>query len=114
MSSIISRGILARVCGAVLALAFGCLLASCAKVELAPHLMPMSRDNMMLLGKKGMEKKGEMMEHKGKMMDKKGEMMEHKGKTMGKKGEMMQKKGDKMKKAGEMKEKMEEKKDDKH
>ena len=55
MSSIIPRDTLARVCGAVFALAFGCLLASCAKIELAPHLLPLSKDNMMLLGKKGMD-----------------------------------------------------------
>ena len=31
------------------------LLISCAKVEIAPHLRPLSSDAMMLLGKKGMD-----------------------------------------------------------
>ena len=32
-----------------------CLLISCAKIEIAPHLRPLSSDAMMLLGKKGMD-----------------------------------------------------------
>lgn len=36
-------------------LAAACLMASCAKVELAPHLRPLSNETMMLLGKKGMD-----------------------------------------------------------
>jgi murein L,D-transpeptidase YafK len=38
----------------VAAMAMSNLLISCAKVELAPHLRPLSGDAMMLLGKKGM------------------------------------------------------------
>ena len=37
------------------ALAVACLLAGCAKVDLSPHLQPLSKDTMMLLGKKGMD-----------------------------------------------------------
>jgi murein L,D-transpeptidase YafK len=45
-----------RVCGALAALAVAFLLASCAgNVDLAPHLRPLPRDTMMLLGKKGMD-----------------------------------------------------------
>ena len=32
----------------------GVLIAGCAKIELAPHLVPLSKETMMLLGKKGM------------------------------------------------------------
>src|SRR5262249_1911026 len=35
--------------------AVGLLLVACAKVELAPHLLPLPKDTMMLLGKKGMD-----------------------------------------------------------
>lgn len=38
----------------IAAAAVSCLLISCAKVEIAPHLRPLSSDAMMLLGKKGM------------------------------------------------------------
>jgi murein L,D-transpeptidase YafK len=31
------------------------LVAACAKIELAPHLVPLSKETMMLLGKKGMD-----------------------------------------------------------
>jgi murein L,D-transpeptidase YafK len=33
----------------------GVLVAACAKIELAPHLVPLSKETMMLLGKKGMD-----------------------------------------------------------
>ncbi|MBX9589408.1 MAG: murein L,D-transpeptidase [Hyphomonadaceae bacterium] len=36
------------------AAAMSSLLISCAKIELAPHLRPLTNDTMMLLGKKGM------------------------------------------------------------
>ena len=36
-----------------LLVAFG--LAACAKIEIAPHLRPLSNDTMMLLGRKGMD-----------------------------------------------------------
>jgi murein L,D-transpeptidase YafK len=38
----------------IAAAAASSLLISCAKVELGPHLQPLSKDAMMLLGKKGM------------------------------------------------------------
>jgi murein L,D-transpeptidase YafK len=45
-----------RACGALAAVAAACLLASCAsQVDLAPHLRPLPKDTMMLLGKKGMD-----------------------------------------------------------
>jgi murein L,D-transpeptidase YafK len=56
MSRIILRGILKRA-GALL-VAPACLLSlwACAKIEpLAPHLLPLSKDAMMLLGKKAMD-----------------------------------------------------------
>src|SRR5262245_25727971 len=46
---------LGRVCAALPALVLACLLASCAKVDLTPALLPLSKDTMMLLGKKGMD-----------------------------------------------------------
>ena len=36
-------------------LAFAALAAGCAQVEIAPHLRPLSKETMMLLGKKGMD-----------------------------------------------------------
>jgi len=45
-----------RVCCAVMAIAAGLLFASCASnLEIAPHLAPLPKDTMMLLGKKGMD-----------------------------------------------------------
>jgi murein L,D-transpeptidase YafK len=32
-----------------------CMLAGCAKVDLSPHLQPLSKETLMLLGKKGMD-----------------------------------------------------------
>lgn len=32
-----------------------CMLGGCAKVDLSPHLQPLSKDTLMLLGKKGMD-----------------------------------------------------------
>jgi murein L,D-transpeptidase YafK len=52
------RIILGRVafgCRVWSAVAVGLLLVACAKVELAPHLLPLPKDTMMLLGKKGMD-----------------------------------------------------------
>jgi murein L,D-transpeptidase YafK len=37
------------------AAAFACVLGACAKVEVAPHLQPLSSDAIMLLGKKRMD-----------------------------------------------------------
>ena len=40
----------------LLATALACaLLAGCAKIELSPHLQPLSKETLMLLGKKGMD-----------------------------------------------------------
>ncbi len=39
----------------LLAAAALCLLAGCAKVDLSPHLQPLSKETLMLLGKKGMD-----------------------------------------------------------
>ena len=46
-----------RVAGsiAVLVAVVTSLLAGCAKVDLSPHLQPLSKDTLMLLGKKGMD-----------------------------------------------------------
>jgi murein L,D-transpeptidase YafK len=56
MSRIILGTLLARVCRAVPVLAAALLLASCAsQIEIAPHLRPLPRDTMMLLGKMGMD-----------------------------------------------------------
>ncbi len=55
MDVIIARGFLQRFAGAVAVVAAACMLASCAQVDLAPHLRPLSKDTMMLLGKKGMD-----------------------------------------------------------
>ena len=40
---------------AVLVAVMTSLLAGCAKVDLSPHLQPLSKDTLMLLGKKGMD-----------------------------------------------------------
>jgi murein L,D-transpeptidase YafK len=56
MSRIILGTLLARACRAIPALAAAILLASCAnQIEIAPHLRPLPRDTMMLLGKMGMD-----------------------------------------------------------
>jgi murein L,D-transpeptidase YafK len=44
-----------RLLNIVLAALLGGLIAGCAKIELAPHLVPLSKETMMLLGKKGMD-----------------------------------------------------------
>jgi murein L,D-transpeptidase YafK len=55
MSRYIRKG-LGRPAAHVLAVAaVSNLLISCAKIELAPHLRPLSKDAVMLLGKKGMD-----------------------------------------------------------
>lgn len=55
MSAIIARVYLHRFAGVIAASAMAFCLASCAKVELSAHLRPLSKDTMMLLGKKGMD-----------------------------------------------------------
>ena len=54
MSRII-LGYFKRAACVLLAGALPCLLISCAKIELAPHLRPLSKETMMLLGKRGMD-----------------------------------------------------------
>ena len=49
------RSALRRTAAVVLAGTCAAVLASCAQVEIAPHLRPISKESMMLLGKKGME-----------------------------------------------------------
>jgi murein L,D-transpeptidase YafK len=44
-----------RLLNIVLGALLGVLIAGCAKIELAPHLVPLSKETMMLLGKKGMD-----------------------------------------------------------
>ena len=44
-----------RACKAFPALVLACLLVACAKIDLTPDLLPLSKDTMMLLGKKGMD-----------------------------------------------------------
>lgn len=55
MSRNILRGFVKPACTSVAAAGALCLLVSCAKIEIAPHLRPLSNDSMMLLGKKGMD-----------------------------------------------------------
>jgi murein L,D-transpeptidase YafK len=55
MSRYIQEGRWRPVANALAAVAVSSLLISCAKVEIAPHLRPLSSDAMMLLGKKGMD-----------------------------------------------------------
>ena len=55
MDVIIARDILRRLAAAVAVMVTACVLASCGQVELAAHLRPLSKDTMMLLGKKGMD-----------------------------------------------------------
>ena len=38
-----------------LAAGYALLFAGCAKVEVAPHLLPLPKETMMLLGRKGMD-----------------------------------------------------------
>ena len=51
----IHLGTMVRVCKALPALVLACVLASCAKIDLTPDLLPLSKETMMLLGKKGMD-----------------------------------------------------------
>ncbi|MDX2201456.1 MAG: murein L,D-transpeptidase family protein [Hyphomicrobiaceae bacterium] len=60
MDVIIARGFLHRLGTAVALVATALALASCAQMELAAHLRPLSKDTMMLLGKKGMDPQAPM------------------------------------------------------
>jgi murein L,D-transpeptidase YafK len=58
MSRIISGSLAARTCRAFAALAAALMLASCGSttgIDIAPHLLPLQKDTMMLLGAKGMD-----------------------------------------------------------
>jgi murein L,D-transpeptidase YafK len=44
-----------RAAGTLPALLVACVLASCSSVQIAPHLRPLSKETMMLLGKRGMD-----------------------------------------------------------
>ena len=55
MDVIIARETLHRLVAALALVATAFVLASCGQVDLAPHLRPLSKDTMMLLGKKGMD-----------------------------------------------------------
>jgi murein L,D-transpeptidase YafK len=55
MSRIILGTLLKRAIGVLPGIVVACALASCAKVEIAPHLVPLSKETMMLLGKRGMD-----------------------------------------------------------
>jgi murein L,D-transpeptidase YafK len=58
MSRIISGTSAARICRAFAALAVVLMLASCGSstgIDIAPHLLPLQKDTMMLLGAKGMD-----------------------------------------------------------
>ena len=46
---------ISRAVKALPALVLACLLVACAKIDLTPDLLPLSKDTMMLLGKKGMD-----------------------------------------------------------
>jgi murein L,D-transpeptidase YafK len=54
MGRIFPGNLAGSVLRAIVAMAAAWLVASCAKIELAPHLRPLSSETMMLLGKKGM------------------------------------------------------------
>jgi murein L,D-transpeptidase YafK len=55
MSRIILGNIALRAAGIVPVLALACALASCSTVDVAPHLRPLPKETMMLLGKRGMD-----------------------------------------------------------
>jgi len=57
MSRIIQGTLAARACCALMGLAGLLMLVSCgsSNIEVAPHLLPLQKDTMMLLGKKGMD-----------------------------------------------------------
>ena len=52
-----------RACKAFPALVLACLLVACAKIDLTPDLLPLSKDTMMLLGKKGMDPQAPIFVH---------------------------------------------------
>ena len=55
LSNIIPGTMTKLVSRSVLAIALVCLVTACSQTELAPHMRPLSKDTMMLLGKKGMD-----------------------------------------------------------
>lgn len=54
MTLVWARALRCAMMGFTLAIAGALLVAGCAKVELSPAMMPLSKETMMLLGKKGM------------------------------------------------------------
>lgn len=60
MGRIIPGDILQRARRVAPVVLLACMLSACAKTEIAPHLMPLSKDTMMLLGKKGMDAQSPM------------------------------------------------------
>ena len=55
MSGTILGRIMLRAAGILPALALACVLASCSTIDVAPHLRPLPKETMMLLGKSGMD-----------------------------------------------------------
>jgi murein L,D-transpeptidase YafK len=55
MSGTILGSCVKRALGIMSALAIGCTLVACAQIEVAPHLRPLPKETMMLLGKRGMD-----------------------------------------------------------
>jgi murein L,D-transpeptidase YafK len=55
MSRIILGGLVKRAGRSIPVLALACALFGCAKIDIEPHLRPLSKETMMLLGKKGMD-----------------------------------------------------------
>src|SRR4029453_3253489 len=55
MSRIHLGNMISRAVAALSALVLACLLVACAKLDLSPDQLPLTKDTMMLLGKKGMD-----------------------------------------------------------
>jgi murein L,D-transpeptidase YafK len=55
MSRIHLGNLASRAAGALSALILACLLVACAKLDLSPDQLPLTKDTMMLFGKKGMD-----------------------------------------------------------
>jgi murein L,D-transpeptidase YafK len=55
MSGKILGRVIKRAFGIMSGVAVACALASCSQIEVAPHLRPLSKETMMLLGKRGMD-----------------------------------------------------------
>src|SRR5262245_16985206 len=55
MSGTILGSCAKRALGIVSSLAVACALVACAQIEVAPHLRPLPKETMVLLGKRGMD-----------------------------------------------------------